>query len=212
MKPILLRAPKGPFEVVSAEETFERNLIGDNSGNLVFIEAAHKVLSTPGREIVPDRFRYAKRDAPRINERYESYVIPLANAFRPRFEANLGRMTDVIERLRIPVVVLGVGAQGTLAGDWTRLTGMEPTIRRFVAAVLDRSPSIGVRGAMTAEYLARLGFRDIDVIGCPSMFMWGGDLRVDKRETCLARDARVSITVSPYVKQMGPIVVRHLER
>lgn len=43
---ILLRAPKDPFESVSAERTYLANLIGNNSGNLVFLEAAHKLLGT----------------------------------------------------------------------------------------------------------------------------------------------------------------------
>ena len=212
MKPILLRAPKDPFAVVSAEEAAERNIIGLNSGNLVFLEAAHKLLSVPGRVVVPDRFHYSTRDAGRINERYDAYVIPLANAFRLRFEPVLVRMTELIARLRIPVVVLGVGADGTLDGDWSRAAPIEPSVKAFVSAVLDRGPSIGVRGEMTADYLRGLGFRDTEVIGCPSMFMWGDRLRVEKRTPTLAHDARVSITVSPYVTAMGPIVMRHLER
>lgn len=37
---------------------------------------------------------------------------------------------------------------------------MEPAVREFVAAVLDRSASIGVRGEFTQRYLKDMGFRE----------------------------------------------------
>ncbi|WP_410089573.1 polysaccharide pyruvyl transferase family protein, partial [Streptomyces sp. gb1(2016)] len=49
----------------------------------------------------------------------------------------------------------------------------EPTVREFVTEVLNRSASIGVRGEFTEQYLKNMGFRDVEVIGCPSMFMNG---------------------------------------
>lgn len=212
MTRLLLRAPKDPFEVVSPGRTLERNLIGSNSGNLVFLTAAHRILSAPGVAIEVDRFRLDPGVADRINERYDAYVIPLANAFRLTYEPHLVRMTALIRRLRIPVVVLGVGAQADVRYATARLRPIERTVRDFVAAVLERSPSIGVRGELTHDYLAGLGFRDIEVIGCPSLFLDGPALRVEKRATTLARDARIALNVSPYVKAMGPIVLRHAER
>ena len=62
-------------------------------------------------------------------------------------------------------------------------------MKAFVRAVLDHGPSIGVRGELTAEYLRSLGFRDVEVVGCPSMFAWGPDLRVERKVPELTRDA-----------------------
>ena len=118
VKRILLRAPKGPFEVCSAEDTLDRNLIAENSGNLVFIHTAWKLLSAPGVEISPDRLVVRPDDADEINERFDAYVIPLANAFRLQYHDALVRTTELVRRLRIPVVVLGVGAQGTVDHGW----------------------------------------------------------------------------------------------
>ena len=44
-----------------------------------------------------------------INERFDVYVIPLANAFRATFAEQLAPLTSVIEKLKIPVVVLSAG-------------------------------------------------------------------------------------------------------
>jgi hypothetical protein len=212
MKEILLRARKDPFAVVSPEETLDKNLIAENAGNLIFSTAAYKVLATAETRVTVDGFSADPGSAEAINERYDAYVVPLANAFRISFEANLIRMTRLIRRLRIPVVVLGVGAQANVQNDPARLSQIEGSVRDFVAAVLDRSPTIGVRGEFTGDYLNGLGFRDVDVIGCPSMFLRGEGLRVEKRAPALAPDARLAINVSPYVKAMGPVVMHHVER
>jgi Polysaccharide pyruvyl transferase len=211
MSDILLRARKDPFDVVTPEETLARNLIAENAGNLIFSTAAYKILATAETRITADRFVIDPGAADRINERYDAYVIPLANAFRISFEPVLIRMTQLIRRLRIPVVVLGVGAQTDIHNDPVRLERINGSVRDFVAAVLDRSPTIGVRGELTQDYLQRLGFRDVEVIGCPSMFIHGTNLQVTKRLQTLDRDARLAINVSPYVKAMGPVVRHHVE-
>ena len=46
------------------------------------------------------------------------------------------------------------------------------------SAVLDHGPSIGVRGELTRDYLVGLGFRDVEVIGCPSLFLDGDRLTI----------------------------------
>ena len=212
MTRILLRAPMSPFDVHSVETTIERNLIATNAGNLVFLDAAWKLLSAPGVEITPDGLAVRPGDADLINERYDAYVIPLANAFRTSYEPALAKMTQLVQRLRIPVVVLGVGAQGTVDYDFSAIKPMERTVRAFMGAVLDRSPSVGVRGEATLAYLNALGFRDVDVVGCPSMFMWGDALRVERKAPALDERSRVVITISPYRTAMGRIALRTLAR
>jgi len=212
MQQILLRSRKGPFDVISAEDTLLRNMIAANAGNLIFSVATHGILQTAGTTITSDRFVIDPNDADRINERYDVYVIPLANAFRVTYESNLIRLTQLIRRLRIPVVILGVGVQSDLRSEMTRLRPIQASVKAFASAVLDRSPSIGVRGEVTLDYLNGLGFRDVEVIGCPSLFMHGPDLAIQKRAPALGRDARLAINVSPYVEAMAPIVTRHVER
>jgi hypothetical protein len=212
MPRILLRAPKSPFDVRSPAETLRRNLIASNSGNLVFIEAAWKLLSVPGAEIEADRLVVRPSGADEINERFDAYVIPLANAFRNSYRDQLDQTTALLRRLRIPVVVLGVGAQGSTDYSWDAIRPIERSVKEFVAAVLDRSPSIGVRGEGTLEYLNGLGFRDVDVIGCPSMFLWGDRLPVARKVEGLDARSKLAITISPYRTAMGQIAMNVLAR
>lgn len=211
-KHILLRAPKSPFEVVTPEQTLRSNLIGDNAGNLVFLTAAYKILATSDATVHVDGLAAESIGAARINAEYDAYVVPLANAFRLSYRRNLEALTRVIRGLRIPVVVLGVGAQLEPSLDPAHLAPMEREIRSFMAAVLDRGPSVGVRGEVSADYLSGLGFRDVEVIGCPSMFLRGDRLEIDRPAGAITGDSSVAITVSPYVGAMAPIVDTHLER
>ncbi|GHH87288.1 hypothetical protein GCM10018793_62520 [Streptomyces sulfonofaciens] len=192
---ILLRSGKSPFTALSIEDALHQDVIATNAGNLIFSDAAHKILSTPGTEVVSNGMRTEIAAAERINDEFDVFVVPLANAFRPSFELPLKRLTRLISKLRIPVVVLGVGAQAGLNHDRARLAPIEPSVKRFVSAVLDRSACIGVRGEFTEQYLKDLGFRDVDVIGCPSLFWHGDRLTIDKADT-LAPGSRIALNGS----------------
>jgi hypothetical protein len=204
---ILIRSRRDPFTATTAAQTERRNMIGDNVGNLVFSNASHRLLSRRDNEVVSNNFKTDLAQAERINDEYDVFVVPLANAFRPSFQWRLDQLSDFIEKLTIPVVVLGVGAQAGTNVNLERLDPIEDSVKRFVGAVLDRSSSIGVRGEVTAEYLARLGFSDVEVIGCPSLFMRGPDLHVEKSAAGITRRSPLAINISPYVKAMGPITM-----
>jgi hypothetical protein len=205
MPRIVVRAHKHPFTVADAETTYERNLIGSNTGNLVFSQAVHRLLSTSDNELSSSRL--LTESASTLNAEVDQVVIPLANAFRPRFMSQLEAMSTLVEGLTVPVTVLGVGAQAPLDGEQKDADAVAAAARRFVRAVLDRSPSIGVRGEFTRDYLRSLGFGDehVQVIGCPSMFMWGPELELQRRFDQLTADSPIAMNISPYVAQMGPL-------
>ncbi|MCS0601511.1 polysaccharide pyruvyl transferase family protein [Streptomyces sp. LP11] len=208
---ILLRSGKSPYDALSVEEALHRDVIATNSGNLIFQDAAHKLLQTPDTEVVSNGGRTDVAAAERINEEYDAFVVPLANAFRPSFETSLKRLTRLVSRLRIPVVVLGVGAQTGVSYDPSRLRGIEPTVRAFCSAVLERSASIGVRGEFTEQYLRDMGFRDVEVIGCPSLFLYGRELDVRRRVPELTADSRIAVngSHSAVAKQgLGKVIAR----
>ncbi|MFI0962089.1 polysaccharide pyruvyl transferase family protein [Streptomyces sp. NPDC021080] len=196
MKRILLRSGKSPYDVVPVEEALHLDVFATNSGNLIFSDAAHKILETPRTEVVSNGIRTDVAAAGRINEEFDAFVVPLANAFRPSFEAQLRRLTRLIGKLKIPVIVPGIGAQTGLSYNPARLKPIEPAVREFVSAVLDRSASIGVRGEFTEKYLRDMGFNDVEVIGCPSLFMYGERLDVRKRAESLGPGSRIAVNGS----------------
>jgi hypothetical protein len=205
MPQILIRAHKNPFTVADADTTYRQNLIGNNTGNLVFSQAVYRLLSAAGATVETSGLA---RSHPRvINSRFDHVVIPLANAFRSTYIETLDALSNLIEQLTIPVTVLGVGSQASLKGVYKGADTVDPATTRFVRAVLNQSPSIGVRGEHTRDYLKSLGFGDehVKVIGCPSMFMYGPGLKVDPKVESLSYDSPIAFNVSPYVPEMGPL-------
>lgn len=175
MQRLLVRAGKLPFHPLPAIESLERNTNMTNVGNLLFQFAFMRHIHAPALCSIDHVQNPGPEEIERINASYDAFYIPLANAFRPKFARHLGRLTQLVSRLRIPVVVVGVGVQAE-DNPMEELGSIHSLVREFCATVLDRSESIGVRGQFTAEYLDALGVRRVDVIGCPSMFYWGNEM------------------------------------
>lgn len=212
---ILVRAGKDPRVPMSADRSLSirhDGVFASNAGNMLFSTAAWRTLLTDDVELVADGYETERRSSRRAGERiaaeYDGVVIPLANAFRMSFLPQLDRLTDVISQLTVPVTVLGVGAQFRLGSDLdTAPDELRRSVRSFVSAVLERSPSIGVRGSFTRDFLVDLGFGDdrIDVIGCPSLYGFGGDGSLSARRP-LTADSALAVTYSPYLRDIGPFV------
>lgn len=208
MTKILVRSGKNPLTPVGPEASLARNgwgVFGANNGNLLYQISAFRSVSVPGAEVISDSLLVELGDAndefiERANAEFDLYVVPLANAFRGSFVRSLNRLSSTIERLRIPVVVLGVGIQKLESDDFS---AVPPKVldasRRFVAAVLERSASIGVRGEITRDYLVHLGFpaEAVDAIGCPSIYLNGPGHTVTKRVERLSETSNIALNVTP---------------
>ena len=182
MNKILVRAGVSPFHPSPTEEIIEKNFIGSNSGNLIYQAGMFNALSVDGTEVVPDKYRINSNDAEYINNNYSHYIIPLADAFRQDFANNqLKRYTKLIKKLKIPVIVAGVGLRAPFEPKLNEGFPFDEEVKAFVSAVLEKSACIGVRGQITADYLSTLGFKegkDHMVIGCPSMYTFGENLKI----------------------------------
>ena len=200
MYKIIMRAHTSPLEAVPSYKVIIKNLIGSNSGNLIFAHSVARIIMTEGTQI--DTFRTSDwTDTPEelskvaeyYNETYDMMILPLANAIRVSFIDDLKLMTKVIRQLTIPCVIIGVGIQTNLEKDLTNKRLARVT-KKFIRSVLEKSAMVGVRGEITGDYLKSLGFipeKDYTVIGCPSLFMYGRNLPVPM-ERGLTQRSRVA--------------------
>ncbi len=205
--------------------------IGGNQGNLLYQFSTHRALVRDDVDVRTISYnKFAKgpveQRAEMINAGCDRLVLPLSSSFRLQNLKNLNLWADLVERLTVPVTVVGIGAQLSLeevrAGSFRpgRVTGIkasdaeiathEAAARRFVTAVLDRSESIGVRGEISKGYLQHLGFPAdrIDVIGCPSLFMWGPDFRMPERPVSLSRRSRLSLSFDHRIASTADLLDR----
>ena len=184
MKKILMRSAMPFGEERTVEEVLTRNLVGNNTGNLLFQNSIARIIYSEDIEIttINTTREFTDEQVDYFNSEYDMFVLPLANAFRVSFVKQLEILTSFIQRLKIPCVVIGLGIQRNLdATQWDYVYD-EPA-KAFVNAVLEKSSTLGLRGEITAEYLKHKGYTEgkhFDVIGCPSLYTYGDSLPVPK--------------------------------
>lgn len=208
-------------------------LIGGNQGNLLFQFSTSRALAAESTALSYINYAQFKREpaaeAERINSECDHLVLPLSSSLRFLMGDELNQWADLIERLTIPVTVVGIGAQLNLEEVENktyrpgRVTGVtakpseveehEAACRRFLSAVLDRTASIGVRGEISADYLRHLGFGNdqIDVIGCPSMFMHGPGFRLSPATNELGPDSELSLSFDHRIPTTAGLLQRTVD-
>lgn len=137
------------------------SLTGNNTGNMFIAAAVERHLGAPreaeliGREI----------DVERVNREYDKVVIPASNFVNSY--SDFGRVAEIIKKIKIPIVVIGIGSQ---ASQFTDTIEVKKGTLDFLKALSERSITLGVRGNFTAEKLFEIGIRNVDVIGCPTLY------------------------------------------
>ena len=190
MKRIYFRGGQLPYEYVIPERALNRNYLGSNSGNLLYQYSILKSIMTSEEDILEANYYEPFRYSPEyVNENFDVFIIPMADAFRDSFVTELRQLTEFVKQLRIPCVVTGVGLRGPYEPNFDTVEySFNNDVKEFMNVVLEKSAIVGVRGQITADYLSHLGFcegKDFMVIGCPSLYTYGKNLNIrcmDKAE------------------------------
>ena len=106
------------------------------------------------------------------------YIIVRASNFIHN-EMNWHDAVQILEEIRLPVYALGVGGQAS-GREKYRLNDEN---LRFWKMVSERSKLIGVRGTYTADMLYANGIKNVEIVGCPSLF------RARRRDLEIALDS-----------------------
>lgn len=141
------------------------------------------------------------------NSEYDYCFLRGSNYLNP--STNWSHAADIIEKLTIPVIAFGIGAQAPSQGA---LELSEET-KRVMRAIAHRCSTIGVRGAFTAQTLWDMGVKNIRIIGCPTLFRRNNpELRIDL--PALADVRTIGFTVrrevsAAYAKDVESYLGRH---
>lgn len=202
MKKYLIRAGFNPFVKYSPIYALTHNMLGGNSGNLMYTYGVMNVLSTPDVMLIPTyhKHKWDEAEIEYINQECEAFILPLADAFRKDFEPELKEYIELIKKLKIPCIVIGVGLRAEFEPDLSSKFEFDDTVYEFVSTVLEHSEMLGLRGGITAQYLQKLGFipeKDFTVIGCPSLYMHGNDVQTKEIKENIERVAVNTNTLAP---------------
>lgn len=198
MKRILIRTGMLPTDCFRPEDFIKENLMGGNIGNFLYVYGIlRNIVTNPDCRVDSTYYKTASLDADYINENYDCFIIPLADAFRDDFVVELDKLTALVKSLKIPCYVIGAGLRDEYEPTFKNGFSFDENVKSFINAVLEKSTIIGVRGQITADYLTHLGFkegRDHIPIGCPSMYTYGPNLRVSTPK--ITGDSRISINTN----------------
>jgi hypothetical protein len=134
-----------------------------NIGDSFVYDSSLKVLNQSDF-VVLEIAEVNERNIAQVNDHCCAVVLRGSNYFHANMD--LARAEEVFRRIKVPIICFGVGIQKP-DGRPLALTGAQVRMLHLLA---DRAESIGVRGTRTAEELASFGVKNLDVIGCPTLF------------------------------------------
>ncbi len=156
-----------PFDPAAPATYLQRRAA--NFGDYVVIDSMLRLVDV---EFVAN-IQYAEPNEGPLPEA-DHLIIRGSNYIRPNLD--LTSMGELIERLGLPVTVMGIGAQVPQYGS---LDLPEGTIRAL-RILGEHSTVVGARGEYTAEILRSLGVDNVEPVGCPSFFRaMNRDLTID---------------------------------
>ena len=134
-------------------------------------------ITTPDNQI---DFLEEYMDSDYINANYDICVKPEANIFSKRFAHYMEEHIEKYSEIKIPIYVIACGLQADSYDDIDGLIGeIGDVSSRFIRSVYNTGGEFCLRGYFTKEFFTRLGFHSAVVTGCPSMYQFGREFKVD---------------------------------
>ncbi len=169
MKKILVISPSGEVydhDCVRWYSDLNFNKAPDhyhNIGDAFVFDSSLKLLSYS--HLAPLKIRNpTDADIERYNNEYDYAFLRGSNYLHK--DMDWENAPSVLSKLKIPVIAFGIGAQAPSKGPLV----LSQATRRMLSLIAERSVSLGVRGAYTADVLWSLGIRNARIIACPTVF------------------------------------------
>jgi hypothetical protein len=176
-----------------------------NSGDMFVFDSSLKLLEFEELDVLDIRM-VDPAAIERCNREYDYVFLRGSNYIHN--EMDWENAEAILSKVKIPILAFGVGAQAPAKG---RLE-LPPGGRRIWQIIAERSTTLGVRGAYTADVLWNIGVKNTRIVGCPTAFRSNDpDLRIDLPPLDTVR--RVGFTVRREVsKAYSPDVKLYITR
>ena len=146
-----------------------------NTGDYTVYDSSLKLLRFSD-VTVANMTTFTDKDVDLYNSEFDWCFLRGSNFINETME--WARLPELLEKLRIPVIPFAVGAQA----ESPRKLAMPEKAKKVWRLFAYHCATIGVRGAYSAEVLNDLGVRNVEIIGCPSLFRQNDPwLRIDAK-------------------------------
>jgi hypothetical protein len=189
-----------PSGIAVGETDFARKFqqTGYNTGNMLIGNGLFNATEAPTKTYHPG---FGVLSPAEFDEHFDIVFIPASNFVRNG--EDMEAQYQYFSKTRTPFLMFGLGSQLS-ANDPIHL---QPGTDKFLRLVAERSGSIGVRGAGTAELLLSLGIRNVDIVGCPSILHFPSDL-TSRRIGPITAESRIATNYSNNVRRHSFSAVR----
>lgn len=142
-----------------------KNIVGysDNIGNIVFLESISREVRADSISIY-DFYKNVEY----YEERYDMLILSLANMISPYFKLS-DDFINSLEKTKIPICIFSIGIQVNKISELKDMI-ISDTAKRILKLSDKSGTIIGLRGEITKIYLDKIGIKNTQVIGCPSLF------------------------------------------
>jgi hypothetical protein len=141
----------------------------ENSGNMVHANAPFKMFNNCVFAKEDYHLFGEKSHIAFINKKCSHLIMTLANSLRHKEGDKYTRMTNLLEKIEIPIVPFGLGAQAENM-DINKVSIPQEAVN-WLQCLGSKCASISVRGKFTKSVIEKYsGVSNIRVTGCPSFF------------------------------------------
>lgn len=158
--------------------------VGLNTGNLMFTTA---IFDQIDGDVTHVGFQFSPEA---INAKYDALVIPAANWLGSH--AQWDWFADLIDKVEIPVITIGIGAQASDSQrdkiDWN------DSSLRLARTLASKAPYLSTRGHYTTSCLQQLGILNVVSTGCPSIYMDFPRVDVAREDALVVQSTRYAVS------------------
>ncbi len=148
-----------------------------NTGNKVWFQGIVSELSNQNSVI---SFLTDDMNIDYINNNFDLIVYPMANIFGYTYKTALDNIGATFEKIRIPTYIISCGIQAKSIDEIDDIVSVIKTeANRFISSVYNTGGQFALRGNITNSFFKKLGYNDAAVVGCPSLYQRGAQLRID---------------------------------
>lgn len=164
------------------------NVSDFNTGNYVFLASIYSFLykfpqvDFITRKEIKKRLEY---DSDWIKKNYDILITWSANFFALSYLNDFKVEADFVKSCKIPYYVLGIGSQNDIENNFKNLVSINDAAKIYVDAILNSGGTLTLRGELTNDYLKSLGYYNLPVLGCPSIYINRMDYKLNDNKVSL---------------------------